>query len=118
MEKKICSKCKVEKSTEEFYFRDDKLVAQCKKCTLAYNKQYRDNHAPKKRVNKVKNDINYRGLTQKDILEVPIMLEKMGYDTNKDIHSQFINKVNTKYGLNLQKKSKPKDNFSKYFPQK
>ena len=42
----------------------------------------------------------------------------MGYDITKDIHKQFIDRVNKKYGLNLKTKSKPKDNFSKYFPEK
>jgi hypothetical protein len=124
MEKKICSKCHVEKLTSEFYVKrdnKDKFQSQCKVCMNEYNRLYRANNPEKTSYKKrTYNDtyINFRSFTPKDILKVPEMLEKMGYDTTKDIHTQFINRVNTKYGLNLKKKSKPKDNFSKYFPEK
>jgi hypothetical protein len=121
MVKKICSKCQVEKPTTEFYLKQNKVVSQCKKCMLEYNKEYRKNNPDKGGYKKrTYNDtyINFRSFTTKDVSQVLMMLEKMGYDTSKDIHTQFIDRVNKKYGIVLKKKSKPKDNFTKYFPQK
>ena len=124
MEKKICSKCNLEKLTTEFYVKrenKDKFQSQCKDCMNEYNRLYRANNPDKAGYKKRTYEdtyINFRSFTPKDIIKVPLMLEKMGYDITKDIHKQFIDRVNKKYGLNLKTKSKPKDNFSKYFPEK
>jgi ClpP class serine protease len=124
MEKKLCSKCGIEKLKTDYYSNrrnKDKVQSQCKSCMNEYSKTYRVNNPDKTRYKKRTTEdtfINFRSFTPNDIKKIPLMLEKMGYDTTKDIHKQFIDRVNKKYGLNLKTKSKPKDNFSKYFPEK
>lgn len=51
MESKICSKCRIDKSVEEFSTDNGKLKSQCKSCVNEYNKSYKE---------KNKNNLNDR----------------------------------------------------------
>lgn len=47
MKTKICTKCKIEKSKEDFSLRGEKLHTQCKSCISENKKQYREKNKEK-----------------------------------------------------------------------
>lgn len=124
MEQKKCTKCEKIKPLSEFYARlssKDKKQSHCKECMNFYSRDYKDKNPDKAYYRKTSYSdklFGIRGFTIKDIPKVWDLLKKLGYDTNKDIHTQFIDKVYIKHGVKLNKKPKPKDNFTKYFPEK
>lgn len=92
MESKVCNVCKVEKPLEEFDYRYKSLgerQGRCKECRKRIDEK-------KKRVTLIS---DYEGST--DVSHAIEILEGMGYDTTKNIHEQFKERMFTKYGQRL-----------------
>lgn len=82
----ICGKYKPEK---EFYKRKNSKWGVESKCRIHFSKRDKDD--------KGENDhIKFSRLTEKDFVGARKLLQQLGYDTTKDIHSQFKKKHNLK----------------------
>ncbi len=83
---KICKECKGEFPYEDFYITNPKYQTRnprCKKCFSAYTNGNRRNTTTE----------NYEG--PELILKTAIhVMEKLGYDTSKEVHPQFMERFN------------------------
>jgi hypothetical protein len=97
---KICSRCKIEKPLDEFYFRfdsKDKRTPRCKKCEMEKQKELKlkknPDYVPK--TNKEKSEQRFKN--EEELKNE--LLTILGYDLNGElsVHQQFLRKHNFSY---------------------
>jgi hypothetical protein len=131
MEGKICNICRETKTIESFSINKntkDGRSYKCKSCQNEYNRKttalYRERKRNKEREwrqRKAKEDaiVSHIGFKSfdfaRDHSNTLKFLRNMGYDMNKDIHEQFLQRVLIAFGKVLPPKDKPKDRISKYY---
>lgn len=82
----VCGKYKPEK---EFYKRKKGKWGVESTCKIHFSKRDKDD--------KGENDhIKFNKVTEQDFIGARILLQKMGYDTTKDVHQQFLKKFKLK----------------------
>jgi hypothetical protein len=99
---KTCSSCGVTKKITSYHKRQiepDGYAKRCKICVNLYN------HSRKKTSYKEEVKIGLTRLRKQDWCQMYSFLEKMGYNTNEDIHAQFI-----KRHEGLEYKQRPRKN--------
>jgi len=100
MEKKICKACLIEKSIDSFYRCKNCVngrAGTCKICKQKGNKIVRDKIHPFNLMWRKNNTdfFSMNRVTKEDYVLMWQLLEKLGYDTSKDVHQQFMDKVNS-----------------------
>lgn len=88
MEGKYCKSCDTVKPYEDFYKQGNNYQARCKVC---YNDKHKSKHKKLNRMDAFEGNPN-------DLEGAKNTLIAMGYDLNRDIHEQFMERVSSKYG--------------------
>ena len=121
MENKICRTCGMLKSLEKFYGCKnctDGRAGSCKICSIQkktskkiaegkihpFNKEFRRSET---------SWYSMAGSTKQDYMDMWEILGQMGYDLEKDIHQQFLDKFNV-YEKSPMKYKKRKSGFESY----
>ena len=124
MEKKICKTCFQEKPMESYYSCKNCIGARagsCKMCMVQkkttkkleqgkihpFNKEFRKSDAA---------HFSMAGATKQHYEDMYEILSQMGYDLEKDVHQQFLDRhnVNEKYPMKYKKRKYNTDNY--YLP--
>ena len=121
MEKRECKICKVEKSLESFYRCKNCIGGRIGVCKICKQKGL---NIPKDKVHpfnqmwrKPESDFfSLNRVRKKDYELMWELLSEMGYDTSKDVHSQFMEKVNSQTNKPIKVKRKIQSNMPKWLP--
>lgn len=119
MEKQECKICKVEKSIESFYRCKNCLTGRLGVCKICKQKGL---NIPKDKIHpfnqmwrKPESDFfSLNRVTKKDYELMWQLLAEMGYDTSKEIHPQFMEKVNSQTNKPIKVKRKTQKNRPKW----
>lgn len=88
MDTKYCSQCESQQPLTNFHRRLNGLAAVCKVCMPEYKRILREE---KKELNKKYDRDHWNiDITEENIQSMKELLEGLGYDVNKDIHKQFL----------------------------
>jgi hypothetical protein len=103
MDLKECISCRIKKRINRFYKSNqypDGHMSRCKDCY-----EYTSN----------RNDLrawailDLSQVDQESMDLVYYILEELGYDSKKDIHQQFVDRIKNRYGTELTYNEEPKD---------
>ena len=102
MELQNCSKCGIEKPLEDFCKNTNYATGFTKKCKLCTTKTNKENTWNKK--NSDMSPLEHSTVDATN-LETERILKKMGYElynSDNPVHSQFNERIEQKYGINLE----------------
>lgn len=85
----FCSICGMYKPEKEFYNRKNSTWGKEPRCKLHFTKRDKDDD---------RNDshLKLQRVTKDDFIGARLLLQKLGYDTSKDVHEQFKKRHNLK----------------------
>jgi hypothetical protein len=120
-EKKICNACKIEKSIESFYrcknCRGGKLpiCKTCKQHGVKVNKDHIVHPFNQMWRQPDSKFFSLSGVRKEEYELMWELLKQMGYDVNKDIHQQFIDRYNPTMKKPMKYRKRSKSEESQWF---
>ncbi len=117
MEKQICRKCHHELPITDFYTSKNMKSGYLTQCKLCWRERHKNpENKPKSPDLMGLDDLRLYRLTKDDYKSLYELLDRIGYDTTKDIHKQFIDKWNNKNDYKMIYGKRGASSINKYLP--